>query len=1296
MRKIFGITLGLFLLASNAYSTTSTINPNIPASGAPLSSAPIRANFLAAYTDINNLYTLISVSGAPGGSVGQLQYNAGDGAFGGLSLNGDCTLVYTTGVISCTKTAGVSFAPSATTNALNASNISSGSLALARIAAIANNTALGNVSGISAIPSALTATQLTTLVNSFTSSLSGAAPASGGGTVNFLRADGTWQAPPGGGGGSVNSVSMTGDGTIFNSTVSGSPITSSGTLAPALLTQTANKVLSGPTTGSAAAPTFRSLVGADLPNPGASSLGGVNSKASVSNNFLTQIGTDGSVSQAQPAFTNISGSVAATQMPALTGDVTSSAGAVATTVAKIQGVTVSGTTGTGNVAFSNSPTFAGNLNGAAATWSGIDSASKFVPTSAVPGTDSLFLPLTHTPGISANSLLVADFSSQGTGGDSWNLQNVQSSGLGSIVSPGAATAALAGAGAGNLFAGAYKYKITFLSTLGETAVGTVSNTVTVVNSGTDGQITLTGIPTSPNGTVTARNIYRTFAGGSDFYFDHQIPDNTTTTYTDNNGSGSLTYSAPTGQGQFPVYIPINAVAGNGDTSVGMQFNTIGTTTTGLQYPNDYGTGKNTSGTFDFNVNGVLQMRITDNLASLNNFYPGATNGYLMMGGGWGTTETSTAITAWSDTEPYSSLRLAGKGAFGMIHLINNGYAQLSVGGGPRDAGTDAQLACGWDIRGTPTSYGANGPDINTGCTDSPPSSVTGRFINDGAMGFNFFADSAASELLHLDRIANAVNVVHIQGAPSGSNPVISSGGGAGNIRLTLSGGDDAGVDIANRSGAWALAKFSGGFQPKDYLNVTAGTTAGDGVIMSVGSTGVNSPLIASSLGTGSVILKSNNAGTTLATFANSGDAALNVSGATFTSGAFDVTGTTVPSDGIYLPTGGPAIAANSIRVAQFLPTLSAVNYDTLKNSSTGNGVTWATAGSDSNINRIYNTKGASSAHTIQVNASPVASFTSTGLNNTVIGATTAAALTATTIAGTTITGQSLNVTGSTPPANGPYLVTTNTVAIAANSLPVEKFLPIASAVNWETLSGSATGSAVKYLTDGSDSSISRIYDVKGDSAIHNFKVNGATVVAMQGAAADTTSFQLSGGVNTSSLSAQGGTNPTLNIYTPGTGGIALYADNTVTKLLNLVRTASNGDYLSVVEQTAGQGVQLTTSTPGTNAPITVQGAGTGAVQLNGAIISGNGGLTGPGTPTTCGTGSPSVVGTNTRGTITTGTAATACTLPWGTTLSSAPFCVVSDDSLVGFASVTSTSTTNMIIGISSALSGAKITYHCIQ
>lgn len=47
-------------------------------------------------------------------------------------------------------------------------------------------------------PEDLTGTEATALLDAFTASLQGLAPASGGGTVNFLRADGSWAAPGGG------------------------------------------------------------------------------------------------------------------------------------------------------------------------------------------------------------------------------------------------------------------------------------------------------------------------------------------------------------------------------------------------------------------------------------------------------------------------------------------------------------------------------------------------------------------------------------------------------------------------------------------------------------------------------------------------------------------------------------------------------------------------------------------------------------------------------------------------------------------------------------------------------------------------------------------------------------------------------------------------------------------------------------------------------------------------------------------------------------------------------------------
>lgn len=92
------------------------------------------------------------------------------------------------------------------------------------------------------------------------------APAAGdAAAAKFLKADGTWAVPSGGGGGggTVTSVAMTVPSIL---SVSGSPITTSGTLAVSLANQNANLVFAGPSTGSPAAPAFRSLVLADMPS----------------------------------------------------------------------------------------------------------------------------------------------------------------------------------------------------------------------------------------------------------------------------------------------------------------------------------------------------------------------------------------------------------------------------------------------------------------------------------------------------------------------------------------------------------------------------------------------------------------------------------------------------------------------------------------------------------------------------------------------------------------------------------------------------------------------------------------------------------------------------------------------------------------------------------------------------------------------------------------------------------------------------------------------------------------------
>ncbi|MFZ0963215.1 MAG: hypothetical protein WAO35_20330 [Terriglobia bacterium] len=126
----------------------------------------------------------------------------------------------------------------------------------------------------------------------------------------------------GSGSGSVTSVAMTGDGIIYSATVSGSPITSTGTFAPQLLAQTANMVLAGPGTGTAATPTFRALASADLPATISSNTTGKAATATAlassptqcgSNNWATGISTSGNANCSRPGFSNLGGTATVSQ-----------------------------------------------------------------------------------------------------------------------------------------------------------------------------------------------------------------------------------------------------------------------------------------------------------------------------------------------------------------------------------------------------------------------------------------------------------------------------------------------------------------------------------------------------------------------------------------------------------------------------------------------------------------------------------------------------------------------------------------------------------------------------------------------------------------------------------------------------------------------------------------------------------------------------------------------------------------------------------------------------------------------
>jgi len=120
----------------------------------------------------------------------------------------------------------------------------------------------------------------------------------GGGVTQIVAGTNVSISPSGGTGavtvnasssGTVASVGLALPSSVFN--VSGSPVTTTGTLTGTLATQPINTLFAGPSSGSAAAPTFRSLTTADIPTLNQNTTGSASSLANSGGWNVTPSGT---------------------------------------------------------------------------------------------------------------------------------------------------------------------------------------------------------------------------------------------------------------------------------------------------------------------------------------------------------------------------------------------------------------------------------------------------------------------------------------------------------------------------------------------------------------------------------------------------------------------------------------------------------------------------------------------------------------------------------------------------------------------------------------------------------------------------------------------------------------------------------------------------------------------------------------------------------------------------------------------------------------------------------------------
>ena len=645
-----------------------------------------------------------------------------------------------------------------------------------------------------------------TTANPFSSSVSGVCPSSGGGTTNYLRADGTWAAPPGSGGsGTVTSVGLSLP-SIFS--VSGSPVTSSGTLTGSFATESANIVFAGPSSGSAAQPTFRSLVAADVPTLNQNTTGTAANITATSNSSLTTLSAlslpYSQITGTPSPVTSVALSVPASTIFGVTGSPITSSGTL--------GLTVTGTSG-GIPYFDSTSTLKSTL--------------VLAQSAIVLGSGAGFGP-----------------STLGSLGTTTTVLHGNAAGVPSFGAVALNTDVTGNLPVTNLNSGTSASSTTFWRGDGTWATPVAgSGTVTSVSLTMPGIFSVSGSPVTTSGTLT---VSASGTSGGVPYFS---------------SSSAMASSGALGSG----LLVLGGGAGSAPTAL------TGNTTTTNQYLAQQGTGSasappvwsaflppviqtETSGSGTMNLpyyfiitsgNATAASTYTNNSITFTTFSTVSSSTIVVMTGSGPPTSTGTLTKAsgtGDSTITFSRfiapidlhIRMVGGGAGGSGGGANDGGA--SGGGGDTTFGSSFLTAGGGNIAGgssTPTPGSGGMPTVNAGAYGNGWYGSSGQYggwgaatllLAGGVGGSTPFGGPGKSgggnQVAAVDNQANTGAGGSGGGVTTTTNEKCGSGGGAGAF---------VDVHVPNWSSAWANS-FS-------YAIGAAGTAGSAGTNGSAGGKG---------------------------------------------------------------------------------------------------------------------------------------------------------------------------------------------------------------------------------------------------------------------------------------------------------------------------------------------------------------------------------------------------------------------------------------------------------------------------